>query len=1280
LYLDLKYGNILLTITKGWGGFMGVGFVYFYSFIIISILIVFIVICTVSIVLSRKLAKEKEKSFEQLNFLYQLYQSGRISAEEYTSVSKNNATAQGCYNQSTEYSQQSTPRYAQPMPRQQPQPQPQQMQEPQRTQSPQPVQQPQVQQVQQPYYQQTVEVKKEKKPLNTLNLIFMLGVGFIILAGLIFVTTTWAILSDTLKIVSVGSFTALFFVISTVAEKKLKLIKTASAFFTLGAVFLPIDVLGLGFFKLLGEWLSVHSDGKYMLGFIAFALLLVASFIGTIKFKSDFFAWACLSSITISFSFLLSSIFNQKDFVWLFLSVFSVAIVFFQSKLSEIAKQRDSGDAFRIILSKAKTFSIINISIISFLATIFSGFSVLTGFSIVIMGTAFLASTFNSEKSNTGVFLFFPLLVIGCLKPSFEGQFSNSLMATTIALIAILGVSFFDILNERMKKSLQIGSLILGLFIFTLNISNSIATEWNATKLATAILIFICFMYLSIKDKNKLALYFQPIMLISIFSGITAMLDINDSIAISVLCLVAFVFYYFFKIERQSVSLRTPASDGLFLLTSLISGLVQYDAATFFDQATTTINSDRSIISFAVVCIILMILTFGKIETLTSKIASYFLAPSLALLTLSISRRIEIAYPQAYLNNGIEKSFLIFFIIFSIASIIGLVYKQKFTRLKRADKPFLWSMIAIGTIMSITQVDIQFKLSPISIWLLTIYLATRFIVYNRIESAENKPKRNFLFYSAGVLFHLSVFYTAFELLPRRIIMFGEFEQTVVNWHLVILATVCVPVILYAVSAFHRYIKKIDTSYILKGLRNLSKTTLLVIVPILSSMFTYDSFGKMTYEIPMYFSAICLVLIAFATVVVYIEKSKSLSLIVLAFIYPIVAGISERVFANSKTFEIQQNSTLLVVSATFVVMLLLGRLLNKMAIQTVNIDGNNTTEIDWFSLVNFIAPIQMLFSDNSNWIFIGWLGLAVFVIQFWNRLEYEKSNQTILTITGVFLIFAWWAQPFSEIPTLIEVEFALIPIIIYCFLLRFVWRGYKKITDTFLYVSTTISMAILTVELIRNSPAYYTSRQNHSVMGDELYDFIIIAGISIALLAFSILKKRTNWFLTSGIAMCFMFWYQPFGDIKEVLYLEYRLIPVILLTAGLVYVAKSRKKLAKDFQFAVCSICSGILFFNAVYTQKIEDALILGTAMLILLAVSFSLKLKTWLALSIVSLIAITLYTTREFWFSLPWWLYLLVVGVSLIVLAALNETKKQKTRNSSIKQRQDDDEKQDDQE
>lgn len=95
--------------------------------------------------------------------------------------------------------------------------------------------------------------------LSTVALV--VGVIFVILAGCMFATTAWRVLSSVGKLLSVFGLSAVFFAGSLVAERKFRIEKTAAACHILGCVFLALTFVTAGYFRMLGPVFAWKEDG-----------------------------------------------------------------------------------------------------------------------------------------------------------------------------------------------------------------------------------------------------------------------------------------------------------------------------------------------------------------------------------------------------------------------------------------------------------------------------------------------------------------------------------------------------------------------------------------------------------------------------------------------------------------------------------------------------------------------------------------------------------------------------------------------------------------------------------------------------------------------------------------------------------------------------------------------------------------------------------------------------------------------------------------------------------
>lgn len=152
-----------------------------------------------------------------------------------------------------------------------------------------------------------VPTKQELRDRN-ITLVLVLGVLFVMLAGTIFATSNWSLFSSALKTALILLVAVLFFGVSLLAEKKLRIAKTAFAFWVLGALFVPVIFLSIGYFELFGRWLSLRGDGNYVLGLISMAASALVYGYSTQKFNNRIFAWMTLTAFSLGAAFAIAAL------------------------------------------------------------------------------------------------------------------------------------------------------------------------------------------------------------------------------------------------------------------------------------------------------------------------------------------------------------------------------------------------------------------------------------------------------------------------------------------------------------------------------------------------------------------------------------------------------------------------------------------------------------------------------------------------------------------------------------------------------------------------------------------------------------------------------------------------------------------------------------------------------------------------------------------------------------------------------------------------------------
>ena len=118
---------------------------------------------------------------------------------------------------------------------------------------------------------------------------------------------------------------------------------------------------------------------------------------------------------------------------------------------------------------------------------------------------------------------------------------------------------------------------------------------------------------------------------------------------------------------------------------------------------------------------------------------------------------------------------------------------------------------------------------------------------------------------------------------------------------------------------------------------------------------------------------------------------------------------------------------------------------------------------------------------------------------------------------------------------------------------------------------------------------------------------------------------------------------------------------LLIAISRTIVKKYNGVLSKNIEFIGCTI----IYLKAlidIYVNQI-DGMIFICFLVVVTIFTYIKKYGPIFITTIIAIIVDTLVMTRSFWFSVPWWVYLLCVGSILLVFAMRNEAKENKEKN-----------------
>ncbi|ALX50136.1 hypothetical protein [Lentibacillus amyloliquefaciens] len=372
---------------------------------------------------------------------------------------------------------------------------------------------------QSPEIPETKPVKQKKtlsaKEVRDRNITWSLNLGVVLLliGGLVLATSTWETLANWMKSGSIALVSLLFFGLAVFTMRILKIEKTAFAFYVLGGLFLPITILSVGYFELLGSYFSFAGDGRYLFGAAGSLIILPIYLQLADKLSSRLFVWFSYITVTVLAGFLLAALYLPADGFYLGIMLFNAFLLFIYSRLR---------DNQRIELFMKEFVPYIQCSMIlsTLLMLIFYNHELLYGFNLLITAILYFAMIYVAEHKEYS-FVFSAMLVYGAYQLI---EFS-AVEETGPIVYALLGFVFLTIPkviddDHALKRIFRYTSAVVSACAFLYISFEGLVLRMNELSvimLLAYVLIALNFAFLTNMTKRRLFAYLSPVFLMSAF-------------------------------------------------------------------------------------------------------------------------------------------------------------------------------------------------------------------------------------------------------------------------------------------------------------------------------------------------------------------------------------------------------------------------------------------------------------------------------------------------------------------------------------------------------------------------------------------------------------------------------------------------------------------------------------------------------------------------------------------------------------------------------------------
>lgn len=911
--------------------------------------------------------------------------------------------------------------------------------------------------------------------VSSINVMLILGALFIIISGLIFATTAWKFLSSGVRAIVIFSFSAVFFAVSSLAERKFKLPKTGVLFYTLGSTFLPITLIAAGYFKVFGEWFSLFGGGRALLLALTFAALSAVCIKGSCDYKSKTFSWCGL----ISFSAAVCSFIYQFTEDSIAVSALAVSIYSFAALfLCDILSKKQS-ERFDVLISQLNTFAAVNTLILSISGIITTcskeANGIISLIACIIFAAGYLKSSFTEKNGFSGAIPFTVLITFGMFAAFSPDNFKDVTCTVTLISVIPAALSLMGLVPEKLRGALKIISNIGAVIALVFCAAAALSAEPSWLALGAYAILAAEILVLGLMHKNEangkamLNVFPAACVVIALFLSrlIFSYAETPNKPLYTILTFTAFtavlqvLFIFVFRTK-----LRTAASDVIFALSSGI--------AMFFALAECEYSAWLVLVSCLVTVGTVLLPAFDTEKPWKNTLFSSAAMIWSGFMAFPLSQLMENAVPQ--LSLGVSRTIILTSFSIVLAAVSAAV-------------TFLCKNKTTDTAVSVA---LRLILSSYFIYLAALgnaFISPVFFIITAIcLFREIKLKNNAEFTISNLLCIILAGLAAYD--ANR--QFG-FEH-------IILFMCGMAAVIYIICLFTH-----ESGGSFEKISNIvSRYGMLVLT---SLALFYLSVDGSPFSVAYTLMTLLFFLL---TATAFYNSRLTVPLIIPFILFYTAAVNSLEEFFISAGFFVTYEDHLVNPILTYrnysptaiaaAVMILISIALSYILHRDSVLGKENRKMPDCFAITRFVGVIiyfNEALGDKDEWFSI-WLTAAC-LLSLCRREQKPVFRRWIYTVVLTAPVIAWIFQPFFELPDVIELELKILPVLIYCAVIRMLWKEKLTVIDNITFGIYAFSYLLLFADALSSG---------------LIADGLIIVITSFILLVFSFIVKKKKWFILS----------------------------------------------------------------------------------------------------------------------------------------------------------------------
>ncbi|MFD1065977.1 hypothetical protein [Oceanobacillus locisalsi] len=262
--------------------------------------------------------------------------------------------------------------------------------------------------------------------------LLILGVSFLLISGLVVATSSWDQMGPLLKVAALLGVAVFFLALSGLSSRFLKIEKTAFAFLTLGSLLLPIAIIGIGFFGLFGEYLTLTGEGRYWLGILCTLVPLPLYAWNAYKTRAKLFVWIFYLFLSFFIGFFLAALQIPVDMFFFLMMLYNGILLVVYHRF-----QKKEQKVLRVFLPELPAYAQLNLIVSTLLMLFVYNQAVFYSFNVLLTAFLYMAMVFVYQTKGYQ-FVFVALFAYGIYQLT-----ENSILYTADSLIyALMGAAY----------------------------------------------------------------------------------------------------------------------------------------------------------------------------------------------------------------------------------------------------------------------------------------------------------------------------------------------------------------------------------------------------------------------------------------------------------------------------------------------------------------------------------------------------------------------------------------------------------------------------------------------------------------------------------------------------------------------------------------------------------------------------------------------------------------------------------------------------------------------